>query len=368
MKYLFDCTFIRPETQYKSIPTYAFRLLQALPDAVVGDCAALVRPSMAWMFEKLNPRLNIVVVRFNETIGKIPKIGSLYNYWHYLWCVKHLDFDSVLIFDELHRSNLFHTNKRKISVFHDLKVLKNPKRSRRAVKYYHRLIESCDSIIAISEYTKQDIMKYYHVDEQKIHVVYNSVCLPAESIKPSSFDVETNYILYVNTLQPYKNALTLVKAFNEIKDKYDLDIVFVGQSTDYWENDVMTYVQDNGLTKRVIRLQDLTNEELKYMYEHATLFVTTSLHEGFGYTPIEASICKCPVVSTMCEALQETTHNLLYYYEPAQDVGALKNRIIEVLDTPPSEKTLTRIAEYFSTLYNPQKQVLEVLRIMGYHL
>lgn len=319
---------------------------------------------MVEYLKEINPDLNYIIIRYNKLISKIPKIGSLYIYLQYRWRLMHTDYDSVLIFDELRRSNLFHTNKRKIAVIHDLKRLKDSKRTSGVYRYYKQLIESCDSLIAISEFTKQDILKYYNVDERKIHVVYNSVCLPAVSVKPRCFAALKKYILYVNALHPYKNALTLVKAFNEIRERFDLDLLFVGDSTDYWENEVMAFVRGNGFADRVIRLDNLTNEELKYMYEHATLFVTTSLHEGFGYTPLEAAICKCPVISSRCEALEETTMNMVNYYEPARDAEALKEKMVEVLDRLPSKEELARVAEAFSIAYNPERQAVKILNVM----
>lgn len=135
-----------------------------------------------------------------------------------------------------------------------------------------------------------------------------------------------------------------------------------------WKQVVMPYAKDKRFADRIIRLQNISNEELKYLYEHADLFVTTSLHEGFGYTPIEAAVCGCPVISSTCEALPDTPQGLLNYYEPAMDEQALSNRIAEVLSRQPSEEKLLHICETFKSMYVPEGQSLSILQVIWQYL
>ena len=366
-KYLFDCSFIGANDIYNSIPIYATRLIQALPSDVANESIVLISLGLEAYFKSLNPHVNLVTINYHTLLSKIPKIGVRFNKWLYNRYISNLDFDSVLIMDELRENNLFLTNKKKVAVIHDLKVIKDWKKKEEYFNYYSRLIQSCDSIIAISNYTKADVVNIFGVPQSKIKVVYNSIVLPQTSSKPNNFNLGDNYILYVNTLHPYKNVLTLVKAFNEIKDYSDLNLVLVGKATLYWEKEVLDFINKNRIGNRVFRLQNLLNEEVKYLYEHARIFVTTSLREGFGYTPIEAAICKCPVISSKCEALPDTTKNLLYYYEPAEDYVCLKNKIVEVIDNPPADKQLAEISDIFKTQYSPHKQATEILKILNEH-
>lgn len=78
--------------------------------------------------------------------------------------------------------------------------------------------------------------------------MYNSVVLPPESRKPQGF-YSSGYVLYVNTLNKYKNIFTLVKAFSRIKHCLDKQLVVVGRETEHWREAVMPYIRKNGLEK-----------------------------------------------------------------------------------------------------------------------
>ena len=90
---------------------------------------------------------------------------------------------------------------------------------------------------------------------------------------------------------------------------------------------------------------------------HVAIEAKASLREGFGYTPIEAALCKVPVICSRCEALPYSTQGLLNYYEPAKDYKALACKIDEVLNNPPSEQQLEKIAEKYKKDYSSERQL-----------
>ena len=114
--------------------------------------------------------------------------------------------------------------------------------------FYRNFMKHAEIIVAISNYTKQDILELYPtIQPSKIKVIYNSVLLAKDSTSPFRTSVPPNYLLYVNTLQPHKNIITLLKAFNLIKEKIDHQIVIVGKETPYWKEKVVPYIQENQL-------------------------------------------------------------------------------------------------------------------------
>lgn len=174
-----------------------------------------------------------------------------------------------------------------------------------------------------------------------------------------------NYILYVNALKEYKNLLTLIKAFYILKDKIGHNLLIIGSPTKYWKNVIWPYILKKQITDRIKIISNVSNNELTMYYSRAKLFISPSLHEGFGYTPIEAAICYTPVITTEVDALYETTLGLLNYYHPALDEKALADKIMEVLHQGCDIGTRKQISDLFKEKYNYLKNAQLVYEKIG---
>jgi glycosyltransferase involved in cell wall biosynthesis len=293
----------------------------------------------------------------------------------YKYKVEHSGCDVLFIANDLIPYTSVKTNLRKVVVIHDLKCIKNkyPLGPDSFIKasflFYKKFLLSADTIIAISNYTKKDILDNFEkVNSENIRVVYNSICLSNIEAAPEMSDViGEKYILYVNTLQKYKNIETLLYAFAMIKDNVSNNLVVVGKATEYWNKEMIPLLAKLELTNRVIQIQNLSDAELKYVYTHASLFVTTSLHEGFGYSPIEAACCNVPVISSKCEALYETTCGLVDYYESELNYNNLAHTMLHVILNPPEKNKLLYISNFFKNKYSAKIQgelLLDILMII----
>ena len=373
MKVLIDATdIIKPTDKHKSIPIWLLRILNTIPKDKKSDFSLLITPGMFDFFKGNYPGFNVLTFSPNGAIFPSPSyLAYLKSAYKLKKILRENNFDCLFLQGGLAKYLFFRHKEKVIVVEHDMKAVKDREPgweglyklyiNRRTARKSYGYV---DKIMAISEYTKKDILTLFpKLKADKIAVVYNSVVLSMRSNKPQDLHVD-NYILYVNTLQEYKNVATLIKAYNLIKDSVSLPLVLVGKNTAYWENAMIPYVNNNGFKERIIRLEGVSDSELRYLYEHATLFVTPSTHEGFGYTPIEAAMCECPVVSSKCEALPETTRGLLNYYEPACDEQALANKIIEVLHSKPAASKLKKIAEEYRFAYSPELQYNHIFNMM----
>lgn len=364
MKILVDMVEVSMDRLHASIPIYLMRFISAIKLEDRKYYTLLIRKDMENFFRSSFPDFKVLFYH---------GMGYRWYFWrnplYYYSCYKlkriiqRYHFNAVFIATDYPVYTLFKFKCRKVVVIHDLKGLKyNNNNVIRALfslhlnRLYGKSIQTADAVIAISKYTKQDIRIYYpKVAENKIHIIYNSVTLADKAVKPVGF-VEFRYILFVNTLQCYKNVATVVQAYHLINREIDNKLIIVGKKTQYWEEQIMPYIRSCNMENRIIQLQNLTDKELRYLYEHASLFVTSSLNEGFGYTPIEAAMCKCPVVCSIQEALPDVTQELLNYYQPAMDAEALADRMIQVLKNPPSAEELNQIAETYASLYSPTRQ------------
>lgn len=360
-------THISADKLYSSITIYVFRILNNItrPECYI----LLITEELESYIKNRYPSFKYIIFKYSHNnVNNCPYIFKhIKQFYNYRKVVNNSGCDVVFIASDMYLYTCVPVKPSKIVVIHDLKAIKEKgdtalKRIKIYLfhKYYYYFMKSAQKIIAISNFTKQDILMHYNIKKEKIAVIYNSIELSCDSIMLTPMKGINKYILYVNTLLPYKNIITLVKAFINLKNEIDEDLVIVGKKTDYWNRIILPLIEKNNITNRVILLENISNSELKYLYIHASLFVSTSLREGFGYTPIEAAICECPVICTRCEALSDTTQNMLYYYSHPTDDKELSARIIEILNKEREIESLKKISEEFSKLYSPKRQVDEL--------
>ena len=209
-------------------------------------------------------------------------------------------------------------------------------------------------LITISNYTKNDIIKTTSC-KKNIPVIPNSIDFDISSQTKIPELTEKKYILDLNAYVSKKNPMTLLKAYNIIKDRTHLELVFCGgyREDSLW-NEMHQYINENKLSRKVKMLFRVTDEERNWLLVNAALFVTPSLFEGFGRTPVEAAICKIPVISTKETSLFEATQGLCSYVENPTDEKELAALLLEKIKTPDSAEKLTQISEKLSETYKAE--------------
>ena len=222
-----------------------------------------------------------------------------------------------------------------------------------------------NKIVAITNYTKNEIEKDFSY-KRKISVIPNGVAVDVSKTEEIKELISREYILNINCYAKMKNAITLLKAFNLIKDKINCNLVFCGgYKHDDCFNELKNFTKENGLTGRVFFFLAISEEQKNWLLTHAKIFVTPSLLEGFGKTPVEAAICEVSVISTKETALPEATLGLVNYYENATDEKELAALILKKLKEPDSKEKLSLIAEKLKEEYLPRNvanKYLDVFR------
>jgi len=371
MKILID--FIELGGPNRSLEVYGERLITAIPSHQRKQITLLVSQDGIERVKLLFPDLPYLVFNKQPTPHiKRPLDVLLFpiRQWRYRRIIN--NFDAVLVMSHSHAVTSCATRCCKITVVHDLTYTHIPYKSFEFIRtrswgryFCHRHLITSDAVVSISRYTKEHIaIEFPDVPQDKVHVVYNSVELPVREKYPVGIGRIGKYILYVNTLQEYKNIFTLLKAYNRLTGFSDMKLVVVGRETDYWREKMLPYIESQGMSGSIVRMCDISFEELRWLYSHASLFVTPSLHEGFGYTPIEAAICGCPVISSTCEALPDVTQGRVAYYEPAIDCEALASKMTEILNNPPSKEQLDETASFFSKFYSPVRQWNHIYKLL----
>lgn len=198
-------------------------------------------------------------------------------------------------------------------------------------------IKKADKIIAITQFTKGEMVKYYPKIDDKISVIYNGFNdFSKEKINYNNISKniwklkDSKYILTVSTISPRKNIDGLIKAFDLIKNKIiDYKLVVAGKNG--WLYDEVYKVVDNlNLGNKVIFTGAINDDELKFLYKNAELFVYPSFYEGFGLPPLEAMSYEIPCIVSNRTSIPEVVGDAAIKINPG-DLKQLSDVILEVI-------------------------------------
>jgi glycosyltransferase involved in cell wall biosynthesis len=220
-----------------------------------------------------------------------------------------------------------------VFTLHDLIFLFHPETHKPLNRWFltlmmPRFLRAADAVIAVSECTKRDAIRFYGIPEEKITVIYEGVNPRFRPASPEAiaavrarYNLPEHFILYVGTIEPRKNLTALLEAFHHLLATHDLRLVFVGKKGWLYEG-FFRRLRELGLEDRVIFTGYVPDEDLPAIYSAADLFVFPSLYEGFGLPVLEAMACGTPVVCSNTSCLPEVAGDAALLVDPA-DVRAL---------------------------------------------
>ena len=199
-------------------------------------------------------------------------------------------------------------------------------------------VKHADKIIAVSEETKEDLVKFYNTPDKKIEVVYQSIDVrfykkgSAERVDSfkRKYALPDNFVLNVSSFFPRKNQLKLIEAFALIKDKTQYDLVLAGGAGGMLPA-VKDAIVQAGLTNRVQILTGISNDEIPLLYQSAGLFVYPALMEGFGMPVLEAIVSGVPVIATRGGAIEEAAGQGSLLIDP-EDTADMARNVLSVLN------------------------------------
>jgi glycosyltransferase involved in cell wall biosynthesis len=201
-----------------------------------------------------------------------------------------------------------------------------------------------DTIIAISEQTKRDLIDFFHADENKIQVVYqgcsnifrqkvNKEQLLYVKLK---YNLPDTYILNVGALEPRKNLKNLVLALASLLPSIDIPIVAVGGRTDYTA-EVESLAKTVGVHLQCVSGADFV--DFPAIYKGATLFCYPSIFEGFGIPILEAMCVGVPVLTSTGSCFAETGGDAALYADPA-DTNDIAQRLTDIIGNRNMQKKM----------------------------
>ncbi len=211
-----------------------------------------------------------------------------------------------------------------------------------------RAVNKSDAVIAVSQFTKDEIIKYYNVPADKISVIYNASSLVEVNTDEKSvrekYKLPQKYILALGTMQPRKNIPFLVEAFAGIADKVsDTYLVLAGKRAHNFDEQIEQIIKKYPNIKDKIVFTGYVDEDDKFLvYKMADVFAFPSLYEGFGVPILEAFSARTVVVTSDIMPHKEIASDSALYFSPTDIDQCEKTLYDGLVNVRIRESILTR--------------------------
>ncbi len=188
-----------------------------------------------------------------------------------------------------------------------------------------RAVRRASQIIAVSESTKRDMVRLLGVPEDKVTVIYEAADPMFQPMDRAAalrqvqalFDLPSDFVLFVSTIEPRKNVGGLLRAYHRLREDYRLtpDLVLAG-ARGWLSEEVDRLVDELGLRPYCHFLGHVSNCDLLQLYNAALCLVHPAFYEGFGLTPLEAMACGTPVIVSNVSSLPEVVGDAALLVNP----------------------------------------------------
>ena len=243
-----------------------------------------------------------------------------------------------------------------VVTFHDLSFEKYPEFYSKSKSYWHfsmdpkKQARRANRIITASQSTKSDLINLYGIDAGKIKVIYSGID-PQNQISKTKYEnygseisriknkyrLPEKYILYLGTLEPRKNIVGLIKAYELFRKKLEignwkLDIpkLVIAGSKGWLYKEIFDRIEKSPRKNDIVLTGFIQEEDKNYIYKLADLFVYPSFYEGFGFPPLEAMSFGVPVITSNVSSLPEAVGDSAIMADP-YDLDELPSAIQNVL-------------------------------------
>lgn len=254
---------------------------------------------------------------------------------------------------------------RVIATIHDLAPLRFPEKYDRLRLFYHQkiltsLIHRADSLIAVSQHTKSDIVQLTGYPQEKIHVVYSGIDKTtfypypkkeaSEKLK-IKYGLSNPFIVYVSRIEhPAKNHMNLIKAFELFKKVNSSNVQLVLAGADWnGAHVVKEYALKSQNRNEIHFLGFVPTDDIVRLYSACELMVFPSFYEGFGFPVLEAMACGAPVICSNVSALKEIAEGYANLFDPdniQQIAEAIEKGLLKEYREEMCEKAMIHVSHF----------------------
>jgi glycosyltransferase involved in cell wall biosynthesis len=202
-------------------------------------------------------------------------------------------------------------------------------------EHYWKSLKYASGVIVSFTHVKQDLIKYFRLDESKVHVCpppYNQINLTSPSQNESESYCEKytglkNFILYPAQTWEHKNHLALIKALEFIKDKYkqSVNLVCTGKKNIDYFHVIEKHLNTSPISEQVHFMDIVPEPELYWLYENCSLVVIPTLYEAGSFPLLEAMFLETPVICSNVTSLPDTIKDQRFIFDPLniEQIGEL---------------------------------------------
>lgn len=261
-----------------------------------------------------------------------------------------------------------------IVTVHDLIFIHTP-------QYYHwidrqiynfkfrRACRCADRVIAVSEYTKQEIMHYYHTPESKIDVVYQG-CDPVFSQEieegklqevKARYQLPDKFVLYVGSIEERKNLMLVAKAMAELNRRAAIHVVAVGRRTAYVDQ-IQDFLKAQGIDHLFHFYHQVPYADLPAFYKWASTFAYPSRIEGFGIPLLEAISSGVPAIGCTGSCLEEAGGPNSIYVNP-DDAKGMADAILRTCTDEPLRQHMISEGKKYALNFSDEKLSNDLMKV-----
>ncbi len=265
--------------------------------------------------------------------------------------------------------------RKKVVTVHDLSFKLHPywfptEENKAFNKRFDRALSSIDHFITVSHYVKDEMIASLGLDERQVSVVYNGYnknifkVYQADIIRNTliKFGIDRPYILYIGTLEPRKNIISLLKAYKELPLYMRNEYKLVLAGANGWLNGEVYDYAEGVLIDSTIFTGYVSDYEVAHLMNGASVFVYPSFYEGFGLPPLEAMACGTPVIVSDTSSMLELYADVAYMIDP-NDFITIKVALEKILNDEQFRNGLIKKGTSFVEKFDwklSAKQTLEI--------
>ncbi|MDD4606804.1 MAG: glycosyltransferase family 1 protein [Patescibacteria group bacterium] len=281
--------------------------------------------------KKLKGELGDCPANFQEVVLNWPP-RYLWTQIRLSWAMKFSKYKPDVLFIPAHTIPILHP-KNSIVTIHDVGFARFPKLYNWKDKLYHNwtlkfIKKHAKKIITVSQFSKQEIVKFYKIKPDKIQVIYNGFDAGNyQSVQDKNliqlilekYSITQPYFLNIARLEYKKNILGLIKSFEIFKNKFEsaqnFKLILVG-NRGAGADQILQAIEKSKFKKDILTLGWLDRRDLNYLMNGCRAFIFPSLYEGFGIPVLEAMSCGVPVITSRAASLPEVVADAALCVDP----------------------------------------------------